>query len=128
VTFESLERRQQEKAHGQYFWWASIRLDTRHVNREPNTVTPCKAGEGDCVAWDVASLPRSPGLLGAMLIITAFPAFVIGVPIVRGLGRLGVNEVASFMLVMPALIVGWYYALAVLDDRWSKRSRRSSSA
>jgi hypothetical protein len=126
VTYESLERRQHEKAHGQYFWWASIRLDTHRVNREPNTVAPCKIGEGDCVVWDVASLPRSPGLLGAILIMTAFPAFVIGMPIVRLLGSLGISEVPTFMIVMPVLIAGWYYALAWLDARW--RSRRPRPA
>ena len=127
VTYQSLERRQHEKAHGQYFWWASIRLDTHHINREPNTATPCKVGESDCVAWDVASLPRSPGLFGAMLIITAFPAFLIGISVVRGLGYFGVNEVGTFMILMPTLVVGWFYALAWLDERWIRRRSRMSS-
>ncbi len=45
--------------------------------------------------------PHSPGLLGAMLIFTAFPAFLIGIPVVRDLGNVGASEVATFMIVMP---------------------------
>jgi hypothetical protein len=123
VTYQSVERRQHEKASGQYFWWASIRLDTHSVNRHLDA-KPCMEAESDCVTWDVASLPRSTGLLGAMLIITAFPAFFIGVPVVRGLGRLGISEVGTFMIVMPVLIAGWCNVLAWLDNRW--RIRRSS--
>jgi hypothetical protein len=128
VTYYSVERRQYEKAHGQYFWWASIPLDTHQPNHDVRVPIPCRPEEGDCVAWDPIILHRSPGLMGAMLIITAFPAFVVGMPIVRGLGRLGVNEVAVFLTVMPVLIAGWYYALAWLSDRLeSKRKKNTQS-
>jgi hypothetical protein len=129
VTYYSVERRQYEKAHGQYFWWASIPLDTRQPKFDANVPTPCKAEESDCVTWDPVILHRSPGLMAAMLMITAFPAFVIGMPIVRSLGRLGINEMVTFMILMPVLIAGWYYGLAWLDERWiSKRSRRVTKA
>lgn len=128
VTYYSVERRQYERAHGQYFWWASIPLNTHQPNHDVGVPTPCKPEESDCVSWDPIILHRSPGLMGAMLIITAFPAFAVGMPIVRGLGRLGVNEVAVFLTVMPVLIVGWYYSLAWLSDRLeSKRKKREQS-
>ena len=58
--------------------------------------------------------------------ISAFPAFIVGALIVSGLGRVGVNEVLSFMLLVPPLIFAWYYFLGWSVDRWRrKRSQQS---
>jgi high-affinity Fe2+/Pb2+ permease len=58
--------------------------------------------------------------------VSALPAFVIGVLIVRGLGRLGVNEVRSFLISMPVLIFAWFYFVGWLIDRL--KSRRTQRA
>jgi hypothetical protein len=52
VTYESLEGRRYEKTHGQYFWWASIPLDTHQVDHDPVTTTPCKEAEDTCGRWE----------------------------------------------------------------------------
>ena len=38
--------------------------------------------------------------------------------IVHGLGRLGVSEIASFMLTIPVFIALWFYSVGWLLDRW----------
>ena len=45
---ETLEGRRYEKAHGQYFWWASIRLDTHQVDQGPVTI-PRQFADSFCV-------------------------------------------------------------------------------
>ncbi|MFZ1130683.1 MAG: hypothetical protein WCA47_18660 [Terriglobales bacterium] len=60
VTHESLVRRQYEKTHDQYFWWASIRLDTHHVDQGPVT-TPCSEAQDDCVSWEPSQLRTLAG-------------------------------------------------------------------
>jgi len=65
-----------------------------------------------------------PGLLPACFMLLSLPAFIVGMVIVNGLGRLGVNEVWSFLISMPLLIFIWYYFIASLLDRWKlKRSQ-----
>ena len=51
------------------------------------------------------------------LMISAIPAFAVGAIAVGGLGRLGISQVSSFMVLMPLLISTWYYALGLLIDR-----------
>jgi len=48
------------------------------------------------------------------LMISAIPAFAVGAIAVGGLGRLGISQVSSFMVLMPLLISTWYYALGLL--------------
>jgi len=57
--------------------------------------------------------------------LSALPAFVVGTAVVRALAHLGVSEVWSFMIVMPLLILAWFYFVGWLTDRWvHKRSQR----
>jgi hypothetical protein len=56
--------------------------------------------------------------------LSALPAFVVGTAVVRGLASLGVSEVWSFTIVMPLLILAWFYFIGWLIDRWvHKRSQ-----
>jgi hypothetical protein len=64
-----------------------------------------------------------PGLLAKFLMLSAFPAFLVGLFVVSGLGRLGLSQVSSFMLLMPVLIFAWYYFIGWLLDRWRGRMR-----
>jgi hypothetical protein len=58
--------------------------------------------------------------------ISALPAFVLGGFVVGALGRLGINQVSSFMLVMPVLISAWYYFTGWLFDRWIRKRSQPS--
>jgi hypothetical protein len=60
--------------------------------------------------------------------LSAFPAFVVGGLAVGGLGRLGISEFSTFMLLMPVLIVAWYYFVGWLLDRWLGKRRQQSAA
>jgi len=60
-----------------------------------------------------------PSWFAKVLMLSALPAFLIGIPMVRTLGHLGVNEVWAFMLAMPLLIAAWHYLLGWLIDRTS---------
>jgi hypothetical protein len=41
---------------------------------------------------------------------------------------MGINQVSSFMFLMPVLIGAWYYLIGWLLDRWiSKRSHLSTA-
>jgi hypothetical protein len=56
--------------------------------------------------------------------LSAFPAFIVGIPIVKALAHLGVSEVLSFTVAMPLLVVGWFYFVGgYIDHRIRKRSR-----
>jgi hypothetical protein len=58
--------------------------------------------------------------------LSALPAFVVGGFTVGGLGKLGISQVSSFMLLMPVLIFGWYYFVGWLLDRWSHKHHRQA--
>jgi hypothetical protein len=124
VSFESLKWH--PKTPNQYFWWSSIRLNSDPLNRYHAVATPCREAESDCASWDPASLWISPGLATDLLILTALPAFVVGMLVVRGLGRMGVSEVWTFMVSMPLLIGAWYYAVGWLIDRRKDKRRQKS--
>ena len=124
VTYESIKGRQYEKAHGQYFWWGSIRLDAHQVDHGPVAATPCKEAEDDCVSWHPVVIERYPGGLTMLLMVSAFPAFLVGIPFLRVLGHHGVSELWTFMALMPLLIFAWYYAVGWLIDRWTYRRSR----
>jgi hypothetical protein len=62
-----------------------------------------------------------PGLLEEFLILSAFPAFVLGGLVVALLGKLGISEVSSFMLLIPILILAWYFFIGWLLDRRIRR-------
>jgi len=78
--------------------------------------------------WELRTKWLDPGLLEQFLILSALPAFAVGGFAVRSLGRMGINQVSSFMFLMPVLICAWYYLIGWLLDRWvSKRSHLSTA-
>jgi hypothetical protein len=86
---------------------------------------PCPENAGDCVEWDPEYIWVTPGLTQRALVLSALPAFIIGLAIVRGLGHLGVSEVATFMVVMPLCMGIWFYSVGwLLDRRRYKRRAR----
>lgn len=113
---------------GRYFWWGSIRLDSDPLGKH-SALEPCRQVQsGDCGS-DAVFITVHPGWLAKALTISALPAFLLGRVFVRGLARLGVSELASFMCTMPVLILGWFYGVGWLLERWQhKRSLGRSSA
>jgi hypothetical protein len=60
-----------------------------------------------------------------LLELSAFPAFFACVAVIRGFGRFGVSEFASFMVSMPLLLFAWYYFLGwLIDRRKGKQSKQ----
>ena len=106
-----------------YFWWSSIRLDSDPSNRGNWGAMPCQDGKENC--WELRNKWVDPGLLEEFLMLSALPAFVVGGFAVRTLGTMGINEVSSFMLLMPVLICAWYYFIGWLLDRcnWTVQGR-----
>jgi|ERR1700722_9113255 len=99
-------------------YWLNVPLaaDLQKPSSEPTCVDAAKP----CVYWDIGSLDRwapTPPIWERAFVLSMLPAFVIGVAITFGLGRLGVNEIATFMIAMPLLIVAWFYLIGFLIDR-----------
>jgi hypothetical protein len=127
VSFVSLHRsRAYQKEPGRYLYWSSIRLDSDPLNKQSQVATPCENAEAGCVSWDPVVEWVSPGLLTSILMLSACPAFVIGMWLVRALGRRGVSEISGFMVLVPLLIFTWYYGVGWLIDCWIYKRRQKS--
>ncbi len=109
-----------------YFWWSSIRLDSDPLNKHPQGIAPCKAGEENCVIWDLRGIWVDPGLLTMLLMLSGLPASVICAILVCALGHLGISEIWSFMISMPLLFLSWFYFLGRLIDRRKFKRLHSS--
>lgn len=113
--------------NGRYIWWSSIRLDSDPLGKrftEQHTGF-CKEGEDGCLVVDPEYIWVDPGWVAKSLVISAAPAFLVGAIVIHGLARLGVSEVASFMISMPVLICAWFFFVGWIIDR--RRTKRSSS-
>jgi hypothetical protein len=51
-------------------------------------------------------------------VVLDLPAFTLTTGIVKGLSRLGVSEVLSFMLSSPLLTLTWFYYVGKLMEHW----------
>ena len=128
ISWHSFERR--AMGH-RYVYWGAIRLDSDPLNRHPKPVVQtdpsCKEGEG-CVAWDPEYIWIEPGWIEKLLFLTGFPAFLVASGTLWVARRMGVNEVVSFMITMPALLVSWYGFVGwSLDRRVARRRLRKAA-
>ena len=76
------------------------------------------------MCWDTESRWVVAAPLAQLLVLSALPAFLLGIALGRALGRLGISQVSSFMALMPLLIFAWYYFVGYLIDRWRHRRGR----
>ena len=111
-------RRNVESFHfKRFFYWSWIRLDSDPRNLR-GRVEPCT----EDLSYECGSIVEiawvDPGGLTKILIVAAFPAFLVATPLVAGLARVGVSEVWSFMISMPLLIGIWFYYVGWAIDRW----------
>jgi len=107
-------------ASSRYFWWASLRLDTDSTNSRGSKWDFSNDDSG----WGHADVWIDPGWVARLLVLSALPVFLISAVAITGLGMIGISQLSSFMSLTPTLIVGWYYFIGWLLDRWSfKRSQ-----
>src|SRR5437879_5402436 len=92
-----------------YFWWSFVRLDADPLNRHRPVVPSCREAAENCNSWDLPLVIVDPGGLAKLVVWSGLPAFAFGSVIVLSLGRLGINEIWSFMISMPLLLLSWYY-------------------
>lgn len=124
LTYGSLQvnRMIHQDHYGRFFWWGSVRLDSDPLNKRPGTKPCAPITDEECVG-EPQYIWVDPGWIERALTLSAFPAFLIGIPVVRGLSHMGVSELLSFMITMPLLILAWFYTVGWLLDRWQfKRS------
>lgn len=125
-TYGSIRLNRELRIRNHYrkdFYWGTFRLQTDPLGRIPPA--PCPADIPDCGAWwSIRDVIVDPGPILTTLLISGLPAFFLALRTVHALGRLGVNEVYSFFVTAPILILVWYYFLGWLLDHW--RSKRKS--
>jgi len=109
-----------------FFFWASIRLDSDPQGKHPELLTPCP-GDLDCASYPSERIWVESGLMPKMLVLTGLPAFVVGFGLTRGLGRLGISEVLTFVFMLPALLSAWCFCLGRLLDRCVRKRIATSS-
>jgi hypothetical protein len=110
---------------GKYYWWSSIRLDTDPLNKHPEAHAWCKPGQENCqeqftFVWIDSSYATR------LLEVLALPAFALGGVLVGGLAKFGINEVWSFMALVPFLVVTWFYLVGWLVERCLAKFGRTS--
>jgi hypothetical protein len=111
-----------------YFYWSAIRLDTDPANRRNWDAGKCKESDENCGSWELRDTWVDPSLFDRFVLLIAFPAFVLGRLIVGFLGTMGINQLTSFMLLIPVLLLIWSYFVGWVFDRWiHRRSKRSVS-
>lgn len=109
-----------------YFYWANIPLDSDPLGKDRPGTLPCQNAAENCAIWNVPLLIVDPGYLTKAVMLSGFPAFLLGRAVVSGLGSLGVNQIWSFMISMPLLLFSWYYFVGWLLDRFRFKWRRKS--
>ena len=123
VTFSSLRMNLRSSGRPiKYFWWGSmIILDSDPLNRRPQV--PCKNGAEDCGVWNPKRMWVDPGWLEMSYGLSILPALAAGEAVAVSLGRLGISEISSFMVVTPLAIFAWHFFLGALIDYYRKRKR-----
>jgi hypothetical protein len=123
-TYASIRfNRQAHTGSHKYFYWSSIRLDAHPLDRRFRLV-PCNSNQPDCPSWEPEHIWVEPGVLARVCVTSAFPAFLLGLFITRNLGRVGINEITTFMISMPVLIFAWYYLVSWTIGRFINRRRK----
>ena len=110
--------RETQRSASRYFWWSSVRLDSEPLN-EPSKVAQasCADGSQNCTTWDLPNTWPESGLLAKVQIFSAFPAFIGCALVMVCTSRLGVSQIISFFVFMPASLFVWYYLAGSLLDR-----------
>jgi hypothetical protein len=119
-TCSSYREWQVQPSPGRYFWWASIRLDSDPLNRDPRSR---EVGGESSARWNGPYKIVDPGYLANASFFSGLPAFLAGMVVTAALSRFGVSQVLSFMISTPILLLAWYYFLGWLLDRRRREHR-----
>ncbi|MBI2679167.1 MAG: hypothetical protein HYX28_10345 [Candidatus Koribacter versatilis] len=117
ITYHSFNQQLAKAQPGRYLWWSSVPLDRDPLERRRAEWDPCRDKADSCVGWDPISIRVLPATVPRLYMLSALPAFLAGMIIVFGLGALGVNQVWSFLIVLPLLTSCWYFLVGWLIDR-----------
>jgi hypothetical protein len=97
-SYESNKHREQ-KGFYRDVYWSTIHLSPHPPGMkslaEATRDDPCDNDGQNCVVWE-PDYQRRPGALARLLVFCALRAFIVGVVIVSGLGRFGVNQIPFF--------------------------------
>jgi hypothetical protein len=117
-SYDAFHKNREHSNNHKYFWWSSLRLDRDPLNSHPEATTPCKDEDATCVQWEPGMMWVEPGWMAKLLVLSSAPALILGMLLVRVLGRGGIDEVSSFMVTMPMLLGAWYFLVGWFVDRW----------
>jgi hypothetical protein len=99
-----------------YYWWSSLRLDSDPLNKNPQLSASCGDEKQSCSNGVTPNVKITPSWLDRLLIISALPAFLAGAALMILLSKLGLDEVLTFMVCMPILLLAWYYLVGWLIE------------
>jgi hypothetical protein len=103
-----------------YFKWSNFPLDSAPLREQ--SLSDCAASGVPCLAWEQEPNIMSPTAFERLFILSVLPAFAVCLALTFVLGKVGVNEILSFMVSMPFFSAAWFYLVGRLLDR--RRSRR----
>ena len=130
-TFGAVKRNREWKFK-HVFYWSFIRLDRRPgLPKEPVVPQPCPDKTNDCIEmpWQPETVWVEPGPVGMAGFYTGLPVFVVEAGILALAARLNVDQVPVFFVSAPLLLIGWFYFVGWLIDRWrQKRMARQTAA
>jgi hypothetical protein len=111
---------QRHQIPSRYFKWSNLPLDSAPLREQ--SLSDCAASVVPCLVWEQEPGIMSPTAFERLFILSALPAFAACLALIFVLGKIGVNEILSFMVSMPFLTAAWFYLVGRLLDR--RRSRR----
>lgn len=124
----SLVNRELQRSPNRYFWWSSLLLDSDPLDRDPKPAALCQYDAAHCANWEVPGKSGGPGWADRVLVFSSLPAFLGGCALVFAFGRMGIDEVLTFMVVMPMLLFTWFHLAGRLIDHWWRKRRQARSA
>jgi len=78
------------------FYWGKFRLQTDPLGKLPPP--PCRPEITNCSEWwEIRDVIVDPGTILATLLLSGLPAFFVTTLLIHGFGRLGVNEICTFL-------------------------------
>ena len=129
VSYRSaLVNRELQRSPNRYFWWSALLLDSDPLDQNPKPAALCQYEASHCANWEVPGKSGAPGWLDRVLVFSSLPAFLAGCAVVFAFGRMGIDEVLSFMVVMPMLLFTWFHLAGRLIDRLRHKRRQARGA
>jgi hypothetical protein len=130
ISYGSYHNAQQHhQLQARYFVWSTLRLDSDPLGkRYPSPCANLNTGES-CFVWEDLAIYRHPSNAERVFVLLDFPAMIVGMFVSFMLGRIGVNEIWTFMISIPLLTAAWCFLVGrILDRRIFQRERFLSTS